>query len=119
MPGSANVKIKWARASAPAITSPAFLVTGTVDTLYPTTYFTATGTAPITWSVTAGTLPTGLTFSSAGVLSGTPTATASGSITFTATNAYGSANTSLTLTVSAAGGPVLITAPSIAVWRYA
>jgi hypothetical protein len=98
--------------SAPTITSPAFLVAGTVDTLYPSTTFTATGSSPITWSVTAGTLPTGMTFSSAGVLSGTPTATASGSITFTATNAYGSANTSLTLTVNAAGSwaPTTLTA---------
>jgi hypothetical protein len=106
MPGAVNVKIAWTRpggGAAPAITSPAFLVTGTVDTVYPTTTFTATGTAPITWSVTPGTLPAGMAFSSAGVLSGTPTATASGSITFTATNAYGSANTSLALTVNAAG----------------
>jgi hypothetical protein len=111
MPGAVNVKIAWTRpgggATAPTITSPAFLVAGTVDTLYPSTTFTATGTAPITWSVTAGTLPTGMSFttvSNQGVLSGTPTATASGSITFTATNAYGSANTSLTLTVNASGG---------------
>jgi len=105
MPGQVNVKIAWTRpggGAAPAITSPAFLVAGTVDTLYPTTYFAATGTAPITWSVTAGTLPTGMAFSSAGVLSGTPTATASGSITFRATNAYGFADRPLTLTVNAA-----------------
>jgi len=112
MPGAANVKIKWTRAggggTAPVITSPAFLVAGTVGTVYPTTTFTATGSSPITWSITSGTLPTGLTFSSAGVLSGTPTATASGSITFTATNAYGSGNTSLTLTVNAAGSVLLI-----------
>jgi len=87
--------------TAPTITSPAFLVAGTVNTVYPSTTFTASGTAPITWSYT-GTLPAGMAFSSAGVLSGTPTATASGLITFTATNAYGSANTSLTLTVNAA-----------------
>ena len=104
MAGAVNVRIKWLRAggSAPVITSPAFLVAGTVNSVYPTTTFTASGTAPITWSY-SGTLPAGLTFSSAGVLSGTPTATASGSITFAATNAYGSANTSLTLTVNAAG----------------
>ena len=109
MPGQVNVKIAWTRpggGAAPTITSPAFLVAGTVDTLYPSTTFTATGTAPITWSVTAGTLPAGMSFttvSNQGVLSGTPTATASGSITFTATNAQGADSRALTLTVSAAG----------------
>jgi len=105
MPGAVNVKIAWSRpggGAAPTITSPAFLVAGTVDTLYPSTTFTATGTAPITWSVTAGTLPTGMAFSSAGVLSGTPTVTASGSITFTATNSQGADSRTLTLTVNAA-----------------
>lgn len=119
MPGAVNVAIRWTRpgaGSAPVITSPAFLVAGTVDTLYPTTYFTATGTAPITWSITAGTLPAGMTFSSGGVLAGTPTATSSGSITFRATNAYGFDQRTLTLTVGAAGAaPVLVTAPSIGI----
>jgi len=86
--------------TAPAITSPAFLVAGTVNTVYPSTTFTATGTAPITW--TSGALPAGMAFSSAGVLSGTPTATASGSITFTATNAQGADSRTLALTVNAA-----------------
>jgi hypothetical protein len=45
-----------------------------------------------------------MSFSSAGVLSGTPTATASASITFTATNAQGADSRALTLTVNAAGG---------------
>jgi len=89
--------------AAPVITSPSFLVVGTVGTVYPTTTFTATGTAPITWTVQSGTLPTGLTFSSGGVLSGTPTATASGSVTFRATNAFGFADRPLTLTVNTAG----------------
>lgn len=126
MPGAVNVAIRWTRpgaGSAPVITSPAFLVAGTVDTLYPTTTFTATGTAPITWSITAGTLPAGMTFttvSNQGVLAGTPTATSTGSITFTATNAYGSDSRALALTVNAAGaGPTLIAAPSITVWRAA
>jgi len=121
MPGQVNVKIAWTRpggGAAPTITSPAFLVAGTVDTVYPTTTFTASGTAPITWSVTAGTLPAGMAFSSAGVLSGTPTATASGSITFTATNAYGSANTSLTLTVNAAGTQPLLQPSDITYLGY-
>jgi len=142
MPGAVNVAIRWRRAggsatvaagignasaaglqaavtapSAPAITSPAFLVAGTVNTVYPSTTFTASGSTPITWSYT-GTLPTGMAFSSAGVLSGTPTATASGSITFTATNALGADSRALTLTVNAAGaGPVLVTAPVIETGR--
>jgi len=89
--------------SPPVITSPSFLVDGTVGTLYPTTPFTATGTAPITWSIVSGTLPTGLAFSSGGVLSGTPTATTSGSITFRATNAFGFNDRALALTVNASG----------------
>jgi hypothetical protein len=101
--GAANT----AGGSPPVITSPSSLVTGTVGTIYPTTTFTATGTAPITWAVQSGTLPTGMTFSSGGVLSGTPTATASGSITFRATNAFGFADRPLTLTVNAAGGGTL------------
>lgn len=97
--------------SPPVITSPSSLVTGTVGTIYPTTTFTATGTAPITWSIPpgGGTLPTGMTFTSGGVLSGTPTATASGSITFRAANAYGYADRTLTLTVGAAAAPVITT----------
>ena len=39
------------------------------------------GVAPYTWAISAGSLPTGLTLSSTGLLSGTPTA--SGSFTFT------------------------------------
>lgn len=88
--------------SVPTITYPtsASLPAGTVDTVYTSTQFTATGGTPITWSVTSGTLPTGLTFSTTGLLSGTPTATTTGSITFTATNSAGSANLPLLLTVS-------------------
>jgi hypothetical protein len=99
--------------TAPVITSPTSLPTGTANTAYTNTQFIASGTSPITWSST-GTLPTGMTFSSSGLLSGTPTVTANSSITFTATNAYGSNNSPLTLTVSAAGGNApTITSPSL------
>jgi hypothetical protein len=56
---------------------------GTVNVAYSQTY-TATGgggASTYTWAVATGTLPTGLTFSAAGVLSGTPTAV--GSFAFT------------------------------------
>ena len=45
-----------------------------------------TGFPAPTVSVTAGTLPTGLTLSSAGLLSGTPTQSGSFPVTLTATN---------------------------------
>ncbi|WP_104092515.1 putative Ig domain-containing protein [Arthrobacter sp. GMC3] len=52
---------------------------------------TATGTAPISFAVTAGTLPAGLTLNpTTGVISGTPTNPGSFSITITASNAAGS-----------------------------
>lgn len=94
---------------APVITYPTSLPTGIANTVYTSTQFSASGTNPITWSVTSGTLPTGMTFSSSGLLSGTPTVTANSSITFTATNAYGSNSSLLTLTVNASGQPVVIT----------
>lgn len=47
---------------------------GTEEVAYPSTTLEATdGTMPYTWSVSSGSLPPGLTLSSAGVISGTPT----------------------------------------------
>lgn len=48
-----------------------------------------TGSAPILWSVTGGTLPAGLVLSSTGIVSGTPTGSGAYSFTATATNAAG------------------------------
>ena len=58
------------------------------------------GHAPYTWSVVAGTLPLGLSFSAAGVFAGTPKATGSAPITVQATDSAGlSAQFSLTVNV--------------------
>ena len=57
---------------APTITSGTPLGIGSINQFYSFT-FTATGTSPMTWSLASGTLPTGLTLSPSGVLSGTPT----------------------------------------------
>jgi hypothetical protein len=56
------------------------------------------GTAPFTWLATAGTLPAGLTLTTAGVLQGTPTAPDSEDVTFTLTDSRG-ASTSLNLVI--------------------
>ena len=63
---------------------------------------TATGgTTPYTWSVNAGSLPPGLTLSSAGVLSGTPTTTGSYPFSVNVIDANnGIATTSITLVVT-------------------
>lgn len=63
---------------------------GTHDVAYtPHQYTVSAGSLPITWSVTDGALPTGMTLSSAGLLSGTPTVADDYEFTVTATNAAG------------------------------
>jgi hypothetical protein len=79
---------------------------------YPQTLQAISGTAPYTWSVSAGALPAGLTLSAAGVISGTPTAVGTASFTVTALDATTptatSATRALQLQVSAA--------PKASVW---
>lgn len=70
------------------------------DTPYSYT-FTITGTPTPTASVTTGTLPTGLTLSDTGVLSGTPTQSGTFPVTITASNGAGNpATLDITLTVT-------------------
>ncbi len=67
--------------------TPATLATGVQFTPYANTSFTASGgVAPYTYSITAGSLPAGMGFNAAGVLSGTPTASGTFSFTVTATD---------------------------------
>jgi hypothetical protein len=66
----------------PAITTTGPLLGGTMGTAYSQTLTASGGTTPYSWSLAAGSLPTGLGLSSAGIISGTPTAT--GTSTFTA-----------------------------------
>lgn len=61
--------------------SPATLPGGTVGTVYNQAITASGGTAPYSFVVSAGALPAGLSLSTAGVLSGTPTA--AGGFTFT------------------------------------
>lgn len=71
-------------AGTPTITvSPAMLPAANVGTAYSQTITASGGTSPYTYIITAGPLPTGLSLSTAGALSGTPTAV--GMLTFTVT----------------------------------
>ena len=78
--------------SCPPITvNPVSVPVGLVGSAYTSTTFTATGgTAPYQYTVIAGTLPAGLTLTTAGVLSGTPTTSngAGVSITVQARDAF-------------------------------
>jgi hypothetical protein len=86
---------------APTITSTSPLPDGTVGTAYSQT-LTATGDATITWAVTSGSLPAGLSLSSGGAITGTPTTAGTSTPTITATNSTGSDADVLSITINAA-----------------
>ena len=82
------------QASCPTITlSPTTLPNGTVNTAYSQTITGSGGSSPYTFAVTTGTLPTGLSMTSGGVISGTPTSTVSKTFTITSTDANGCTGT--------------------------
>ena len=82
---AANVLIT---VTAPTINvSPSTLGPMTINTAFSSSLSATGGTAPYTFAITSGSLPTGLTLSSAGLISGTPTATGSYNFTVTATDA--------------------------------
>jgi|GEM_PF-495681 len=83
----------------PAFTNGPPPTTGVVGTAYSFTY-TATGTPTPTFAVTVGGLPTGLTLSSAGAITGTPTAGGVFTGTVTASNAAGTTTQNFTITVN-------------------
>jgi uncharacterized repeat protein (TIGR01451 family) len=85
---------------------------GEINTAYTDTLTAAGGTAPYTWSVSSGSLPTGITLSSAGVLAGTPTTAGNYPFTVKVTDQNGGiATTPITLVIAA--GPALnFAAPS-------
>ena len=85
--------------------SPTTLSAATVAAAYSQTITASGGTSPYTYAVTAGALPAGMTLSSAGALSGTPTAGGSFNFTITATDSTGgtpvTGSRAYTLTVNA------------------
>jgi Putative Ig domain len=88
------------------------LPAGQVGVAYSQTLSTSGGVAPMTWSVTSGTLPAGITLdASTGTLSGTPTTAGSSPLTFQATDALGqsASSGSLSLVVNPAGTLMITT----------
>ncbi len=79
------------------------LTGGDEDVAYSQTLAVSGGLSPYTWTVTAGTLPAGLTLSSGGVISGTPTTAGSSTFTVQAEDANGVIKTKeFTLVIDAA-----------------
>jgi hypothetical protein len=73
-----------------SITTNATLPSGTVGTLYSQTLTASGGVTPYTWTLISGALPAGLSLTSAGVISGTPTSSGAVSFAVSVTDANGS-----------------------------
>ena len=93
------------KSAAPTITTTS-LPNGNVGAAYKSSLAASEGTPPYTWTLTAGTLPAGLSLSTSGAISGTPTATANAtSLTFKVADSSQPALTSsatLSLTITSA-----------------
>jgi Putative Ig domain len=106
--------IVGAAAQSPSVTTTS-LPAATTGTVYSTTLQASGGTTPYSWSLSAGTLPTGLALvASTGVISGTPTTIGTASFTVQVTDAANNTGTkALTITVAAPGQPPTITTTSL------
>jgi hypothetical protein len=85
----------------------AVLGSGTVGTAYSATITAQGGLAPYTFAITGGSLPTGLTMTSAGLISGTPSAAGTFNFTVTVTDANansGSQGFTIVVNAPASGG---------------
>ena len=109
-PDSKSITINYG-----AISSAAVPPTITTNTLPGGTYNTpygqnlaATGDATISWDIYSGSLPTGLTLSTAGVISGTPTAAGTFDFAVRATNGAGSDQKSLSMIIAKADQVALV-----------
>ena len=77
----------------PPLTLAGSLPVATLNQPYTQTLQAAGGVGPYTYAVTAGTLPAGITLSSTGIVSGTPTVVGANSFTVTATDSEGTPQT--------------------------
>lgn len=95
--------------------SPVSLPATTAGTAFSQTLIANGGTAPYGFAITAGALPAGMTLNTAGVLSGTPTASGSFNFTVTATDSSGSpASGSRAYTLTVASPTITLPATTLA-----
>lgn len=96
----------------PVTVSTSSLPGATLNSAYSQSLAASGGTSTYTWSVTSGSLPTGLTLSSGGALSGTPTVGGTFNFTVTATDGAGrTGSKALSITVAAAPGAFAKSSP--------
>ncbi len=100
---------------APTINNACPLSNATVGTAYSASFSSTNGVAPLTYTISAGALPAGLALSTAGALTGTPTAAGAASFTVLVTDSSTptaqTGSKACSLTVVAAPPPA--TAPTI------
>lgn len=110
---AAALATMYALAGTPVdIITPA-LPQGMVNAAYSVTIGATGGSAPYTFTQSGGTLPTGLTLSSAGVLSGTPSAAGTYSFSVTVTDSAGQADTDPFVVTILAASTLAITTASL------
>ncbi|WP_203219479.1 putative Ig domain-containing protein [Pseudomonas sivasensis] len=99
--------------SAPTLlVSPASLGAGTTGSPYSAAVSASGGTAPYTYSVTSGSLPTGMSLNAAtGAISGTPTTNQTANFTLTVTDANGASGTQA-YSINIAAVPITVPASS-------
>ncbi|MBR0035781.1 MAG: putative Ig domain-containing protein, partial [Synergistaceae bacterium] len=88
---------------APRITASSPLPDGTASTAY-SYQLTASGTSPLTWTISGGSLPSGLSLSSSGLISGTPTTAGVFRFTVIVQNIHGEYTMEFTITIRAGSG---------------
>jgi hypothetical protein len=89
---------------------------GTVGTSYSATLTATGGRTPYSWTVPSGRLPAGLSLSTAGMISGTPTSAARSYLTLQVTDSSSpqqKATETLSIGIGAAGAPLTITSASL------
>ena len=87
---------------------------GWTNTVYRDTLTESGGTSPFTWSVSSGSLPSGISLNASGTLSGTPTATGTFAFTVKVTDANGQSATQATSITVSAGVSATFSAPPAA-----
>lgn len=94
-------QVAFAPTSGSSITiiSPATLPTAITSDAYNYTLEAQGGTSTLTWTITSGALPLGLSLSSAGVITGTPTNSAFGAVTIQASDGTHTASQAFTINV--------------------